>query len=189
MCSQLFAPDLTVRAGHAWHNGAGCIAPVNRAGRPKKISMTEPLSLSIEPSTVEVLIETPRGSFAKRDARGAVEFFSPLPCPFNYGCVPGCAAADGDALDAVVLGPRRPFGQRVQILVRATVLFIDAGQQDDKLICSTYEVSATERRLVLAFFHFYALCKRIANRALRRGGPTRCLGWRDTAPQPAAASV
>lgn len=151
--------------------------------------MTEPLSLSIEPSTVEVLIETPRGSFAKRDARGAVEFFSPLPCPFNYGCVPGCAAADGDTLDAVVLGPRRPLGQRVQIVVRATVLFIDAGQQDNKLICSTRVVTATERRLVLGFFHFYALCKRIANGALGRDGPTSCLGWRDYPVQPASSSV
>lgn len=145
--------------------------------------MTDLLPASIESPTVEVLIETPRGSFAKRDVLGAVEFLSPLPCPFNYGCVPVLAAPDGDALDAVVLGPRLAVGQRVQIIVRATVLFIDAGQQDDKLICSRFEPSAAERCLVLGFFHVYAFCKWLANRARGKSGPTRCLGWRDsTAP-------
>jgi inorganic pyrophosphatase len=142
--------------------------------------MTDPLSPSIAPPTVEVLIETPRGSFAKRDVRGAVEFFSPLPCPFNYGCVPTLAAPDGDAQDAVVLGPRLQVGQRLRIIVRATVLFIDAGQQDNKLICASFKPSALDRYLVLGFFHFYALCKTLANRARGKNGLTRCLGWQDS---------
>ncbi len=141
--------------------------------------MTDPLPPSIEPPTVEVLIETPRGNFAKRDVRGAVEFLSPLPCPFNYGCVPTLAAPDGDAFDAVVLGPRLSVGQRLQIIVYATVLFIDAGQQDDKLICATAPPTAAQRRLVLGFFHFYAFCKRLSNRARGKPGATHCLGWQD----------
>ena len=140
--------------------------------------MIELLLPPIEPLTVEVLIEVPRGSFAKRDARGAVEFLSPLPCPFNYGCVPALPAPDGDALDAVVLGPRLSMGQRTQTTVRGTIAFVDAGQHDDKLICAALELTAHERCLVLGFFHFYALCKRLMNRAQGRSGPTRCLGWR-----------
>ena len=150
--------------------------------------MTESLPTPIEASTIEVLIEVPRGSFVKRDARGAVEFLSPLPCPFNYGCIPPLAAPDGDALDAVVLGPRLPIGQRKQTIVRATIAFIDAGQQDDKVICCALELTASERRLVLGFFHLYALCKRLMNRAQGRGGPTRCLGWRDAAVTTASTS-
>jgi inorganic pyrophosphatase len=148
---------------------------------PRTELMTDPLSPSIASPTVEVLIETPRGSFAKRDVRGAVEFLSPLPCPFNYGCVPALAAADGDALDAIVLGPRLQVGQRLQIIVRATVVFIDGGLQDDKLICASFEPSVVQRCLVLGFFHFYAFCKNLANRARGKSGLTRCLGWRDGA--------
>jgi inorganic pyrophosphatase len=143
--------------------------------------MTTLLPIPIEALAIEVLIEVPRGSFAKRDARGNIEFLSPLPCPFNYGCVPSQPAPDGDALDALVLGPRLALGQRIQTKVRGMVAFVDAGQQDDKLICATHELTASERRLVLGFFHFYALCKRLMNRAQGRGGATRCLGWRTAA--------
>lgn len=136
--------------------------------------MTEPPH---EACTVEVLIEVPRGSFVKRDAAGSFEFISPLPCPFNYGSVPSLPAADGDALDAVILGPRLAAGQRLTIAVRALVSFMDDGRQDHKLICATKPLSATQRGLVLAFFHFYAWCKRLMNGARGRFGVTRCLGW------------
>lgn len=149
--------------------------------------MIEPLPPPIEALTIEVLIEVPRGSFAKRDAHGAVEFLSPLPCPFNYGCVPALPAPDGDALDAVVLGPRLLIGQRTQTKARGTIVFVDAGRQDDKLICAALELTASERRLVLGFFHLYALCKRLMNRAQGRRGPTRCLGWRDVAAMASSA--
>ncbi len=126
---------------------------------------------------VEVLIEVPRGSFVKRDGRGVFEFISPLPCPFNYGSLPGLPAADGDAQDAVLLGPRVAAGQRVQVPVRAVICFVDAGQQDDKLICAHHALGVDEQRVVLGFFRFYALCKRMLNLARGRPGATRCLGW------------
>lgn len=129
--------------------------------------------------TVEVLIEVPRGSFVKRDAGGRFEFLSPLPCPFNYGSAPSLPAADGDALDAVILGPRLLAGQRLNTSVRALLRFIDDGRQDHKLICAATPLSAAERGLVLAFFHVYALCKRLLNGARGRFGLTRCLGWGD----------
>ena len=57
------------------------------------------------PKAVEVIIEVPRGGFIKRHPDGAVDFVSPVPCPFNYGSVEGSEAADGDPQDALVLGP------------------------------------------------------------------------------------
>ena len=48
-----------------------------------------------EPPVVEVVIEVPRGSFLKRGSTGRVDFISPLPCPFNYGSVPGYIGLDG----------------------------------------------------------------------------------------------
>ena len=60
-----------------------------------------------------VRIEVPRFSFVKREADGEVDFVSPVPCPFNYGSVPGAIAPDGDAPDALVLGPRVAAGAEV----------------------------------------------------------------------------
>ncbi len=134
-----------------------------------------------EARTIELLIEVPRGSFVKRDALGKIEFLSPLPCPFNYGSVPSLAAPDGDALDVVLLGPRLAVGQRVNAPVRAVVIFVDDGQQDDKLICATAPLSSADQRLVLGFFRVYALCKRLMNHARGRVGITHCLGWGDAA--------
>jgi inorganic pyrophosphatase len=141
--------------------------------------MTEPPPF--EARTIEVVIEVARGSFVRRDAAGRIEFLSPLPCPFNYGCVPSVPAADGDALDAVLLGPRLAAGQRRQVAARALVQFIDEGQEDHKLICAATPLSAHDKRLVLAFFRFYALSKRLMNRARGRHGATLCLGWGDPA--------
>lgn len=130
-----------------------------------------------ESAPPEVLIEVPRGAFIKRNAERHIEFISPLPCPFNYGSVPALPAADGDAQDAVVLGPRLAAGQRLRVPARAMVRFIDAGLEDNKLICAFAPLGARDRILVLGFFHFYALCKRVFNRARGRRGATRCLGW------------
>jgi hypothetical protein len=59
-----------------------------------------------------VVIDVPRGSFIKRDDDGAVDFVSPIPCPFNYGHVPGSLAEDGDAVDAVSWDRGVPSGAR-----------------------------------------------------------------------------
>ena len=141
--------------------------------------MTEPARA--QPPTIEILIEVPRGRFVKRDGQGRLEFLSPLPCPCNYSSVPALAAPDGDALDAVLLGPRRTAGQRLSVAAQAVVRFVDAGLQDDKLICADAPLSAAEQAQVLGFFRFYALCKRFMNLARGRRGQTRCLGWGDTA--------
>src|SRR5207253_7405720 len=85
---------------------------------------------------LEVVIEVPRGSFLKRGSTGHVDFVSPLPCPFNYGSVPTLLGLEGDLLDALVLGPRLPFGTKVRVKVWGAVIFVDRGMTDDKLICS-----------------------------------------------------
>ncbi len=124
-----------------------------------------------------MVIDVPRGSFLKRDDRGAIDFVSPLPCPFNYGHVPGTLAADGEALDVVVLGPRLPLGSRSTVPVRGRVDFVDSGRPDPKWICAPAPMTSWQRIEVDAFFRFYALAKRAINRARGKRGPTRYLGW------------
>jgi inorganic pyrophosphatase len=126
---------------------------------------------------LEVVIEVPRGSFLKRGSTGHVDFISPLPCPFNYGSVPDYLGLEGDLLDAVVLGPRLPFGSLVRVQAWGAVMLTDRGMMDDKLICALRPVNAMQRRRVLRFFHFYAKCKGLLNRWRRRPGRNACEGW------------
>ncbi|MEQ8660782.1 MAG: inorganic diphosphatase [Gammaproteobacteria bacterium] len=128
-------------------------------------------------SALEVVIEVPRWSFVKRGSGSAIAFVSPLPCPFNYGAVPGWLGGEGDLLDAVVLGARLPRGARVRVLPRAAISMCDGGQVDDKLICSAHALGRGERCAVIAFFHFYALCKRVLNGLRGVRGRTACRGW------------
>lgn len=111
-----------------------------------------------EPPEVEVVIEVPRGSFLKRGSSGRVDFVSPLPCPFNYGSCRTTSASIGDLLDALVLGPRLPFGTRIRVRAWGAVTLTDRGLSDDKLICSAHALTMAERRRVLCFFH-YARCR------------------------------
>ena len=130
-----------------------------------------------EPPEVEVVIEIPRGSFLKRGSTGHIDFVSPLPCPFNYGSVPAYVGLEGDLLDAVVLGPRLPLGASIRIRAWGAVTLTDRGMSDDKLICSSRPLDASERRTVLRFFHFYAKCKALLNVWRRRPGRNACDGW------------
>jgi len=134
---------------------------------------------SPEAPEVEVLIEVPRGSFLKRGSTGHVDFVSPLPCPFNYGSVPQYVGLEGDLLDAVVLGPRLPFGTRTRLRAWGAVVLTDRGMTDDKLICSRQPLSPRQRRTVLRFFRFYAKCKGLLNLLRQRPGRNACEGWLD----------
>ncbi|MGZ5052868.1 MAG: inorganic diphosphatase [Methylobacter sp.] len=126
---------------------------------------------------VEVIIETPRGSFLKRKSTGELDFISPFPCPFNYGSIATLTGMDGDFLDAVVLGPRLPAGTTVKIHARGAVRMIDRGFYDDKLICSFPPVSPREQRLILLFFQVYAKAKCLINLARGYKGRNSCEGW------------
>ncbi len=127
------------------------------------------------PSRVRVRVEVPRWSVFKREEE-RIEYVSPVPCPFNYGCVPDRPAPDGDALDALVLGARLPLGADVEVPVQGVVRFRDAGEVDDKLVCGR-PPSAADRLLIVAFFRSYAVARRAMNRLRGLPGTTRYEGF------------
>jgi inorganic pyrophosphatase len=131
--------------------------------------------------TVQTVIEVPKWGFVKRGSRNRVDFVSPLPCPYNYGCVPDRIGLDGDLLDVLVVGGRLPRGTRVRVQVYGAIGMSERGHYDDKLIGSATPLSRREAQRVLWFFRLYAFCKGILN-VLRnaRGGFARCEGWGDT---------
>lgn len=137
---------------------------------------------------VRVRVDTPKGGLVKWREDGAVDYVSPLPCPFNYGCVPGTRAADGDAWDAVILGPRLARGSEAVVRVWAVIDFVDAGQSDPKLVCGAGPPSARQRRTVIAFFALYARLKAALNRARGAPGPTASRGWHSVAAWESAAA-
>lgn len=112
-------------------------------------------------------------SFFKWRSDGTLDYASPVPSPFNYGCIPGTVSGDGEPIDAIVLGPRLPRGTRVCLPERGRVRFVDAGEDDPKLILSSARVTRAQRVRLIAFFHFYAQVKRVLNRMRGRHGPTR----------------
>ena len=111
------------------------------------------------PRLAEAVIEVPRGSFLKRAPSGRLEFLSPLPCPFNYGSVPGTLGPDGDPMDVIVLGPRLPRGPAGARPVVARVRFSDQGVPDPKWVCAEGGASPEELLLIDRFFSVYALGK------------------------------
>lgn len=119
--------------------------------------------------TVVVTIEVPRGSLIKWGSDGEVDFISPVPAPFNYGSVPGSTSADGEAADAVVLGPRLPRHHRGTWRIVGVVRFLDNGVRDDKLICSHTAMRAWDRLALRLFFTAYAALKRTAGVLTGRG--------------------
>lgn len=133
------------------------------------------------PPLLEVRIEIPRGSFLKRGSSGRIDFVSPLPCPFNYGSVPGYLGLEGDLLDAVVLGPRLALGRRVRVPAWGAVGLTDRGMYDDKLICAPDSPTPIERERILRFFRLYAWSKGWLNRLRGQPGPNRCEGWQTAA--------
>lgn len=122
-----------------------------------------------------MLIEVPKGSFVKREAGVGVEYLSPVPCPFNYGCIPELIAEDGDAVDALVLGPRLRGGERVQTTAWMRLRFVDDGAVDDKLVCGPTPPTAREQAHIERFFACYAVARTLMNR-LRGRGAARSLG-------------
>ena len=124
-----------------------------------------------------VTIEIPRWGFVKRGHTERIDFISPLPCPFNYGAIHEYVGLDGDYLDALVLGPRKRRGEKMNMVCYGAIGLSDRGLYDDKLICSSHPMTSFERLLVLNFFRLYGVFKRILNIFRGRGGRTACEGW------------
>jgi inorganic pyrophosphatase len=118
-------------------------------------------------------------------ADGRVDFISPVPCPYNYGCIPGLQSDDGDPLDVVVLGPRLRRGERLRMPVVGVLDFLDAGRGDPKVICSTRPLGERERARLERFFRIYAVFKRALQRLRGQVPDTRFRGWL-TGPSPVA---
>ena len=117
--------------------------------------------------SIEVSIEVESGAFVKRRPDGSVDFFSPFPSPFAYGCVVGSLAPDGDPEDALVIGRRPSRGTRVQFPVWGQVLFWDAGVEDHKWVVGPEPLTEREWARIERFFGVYAFTKR-ALYAIRR---------------------
>ena len=128
------------------------------------------------PSEATVVIDSPRFSTVKRHDDGSIDFVSPLPCPFNYGSVPGTRADDGDRIDALVLGRRLPARTRLSVTVVGVVRFVDAGQRDPKWVCARRPLTLRDQLEIDLFFRVYAVAKRTLNRLRSRPGPTRYEG-------------
>ena len=111
-----------------------------------------------------MIVETPRGSHAKRGDGGVLDFFSPVPAPFNYGRIIGVCGADGDGQDALLLGPRLSAGSHFHGFTIGAVRFLDAGMADDKWILSPFErLSSAEFLRLHRFFSLYTVVKNIAS--------------------------
>ena len=160
------------------------------SGTVKSRATTRPvLDARLFPAELDILIELSRGGLIKRAENGRIELLSPLPCPFNYGGVPGTRAADGDREDVILLGPRVKSGSRVRARVVGRVEFLDAGQPDGKWICAYRPLERHERVQIELFFQLYAQVKRVFNRLHGRPGPTRYLGFEPALSPELRASV
>lgn len=138
-----------------------------------------PFRIAGQAPVLDVVIEVPKWGFRKRGSDGSLDFVSPLPCPYNYGSVPGLLGLEGDLLDAVVLGPRLRRGSRVRVRAWGAVGLKDRGLYDDKIICAAVAPSPGERNRVLWFFRIYGWAKSLLNLARFQPGPTASTGWCD----------
>ena len=133
--------------------------------------------LATLPSEPEVLVETSRWGFIKRRPDGSVDFISPLPCPYNYGCIPGLDSGDGDPLDVIILGPRLARGQRLRMRVVGLIAFVDGGCGDPKVVCSPRPLRGYERAGLELFFRVYAPFKWVLHLLRGQARETRFVGW------------
>lgn len=134
------------------------------------------MTLDELPERIRVQIEVPKGSRIKRAPSGGIDFVSPFPSPFNYGSVPETMSADGEPLDAVVLGGRLPLGHSGDYRIIGLVTFIDGGDEDPKVICIQGRWTEEDKKQVESFFKTYARLKGPLNKLRGRFGTTAYRG-------------
>ena len=119
------------------------------------------MSTTVEPeafSQQTIFIETPKGSFVKRNEFQKIDFVSPIPSPFHYGRLSGFDGQDGDPLDAIWLGritKERQYCGKVVGVVR----FVDNGAGDNKVLLSDRALTPNQVQQLKVFFQLYAICK------------------------------
>lgn len=108
-----------------------------------------------------ILIETPKGSFVKRNEHGQIDYVSPIPCPFHYGCLRGLDGGDGDPMDGLWFG-ETPKSDQVVGVVIGVVRFRDKGSVDDKWILTDGRaLTRVELWSLQHFFRGYATLKNL----------------------------
>ena len=94
-----------------------------------------------KPNTLNVMIEVPKGSRNKyKFQKGAVVLDrvlrSSVQYPFDYGFVLHTLTADSDPLDSIVMMDEPTFpGCIVAVRPIGTLIVVDEGDDDDKLLC------------------------------------------------------
>ncbi len=111
---------------------------------------------------MDIIIETPRYSFfkhAKTSGGFRKEFFSLVPCIYNYGFIEGTNSEDGMEEDAIVLGPRIDQGTRIKdARMIGVVRFVDDSRNDDKKVFSLSGEDSIPSTMGL-YFRIYSVYK------------------------------
>lgn len=153
----------------------GCLSAATGASSAPAGTLAQPPGA---PDELLALIEIPAGGQVKYElhpsGRMEVDRFLSMPVayPVNYGILPCTLAADGDALDALVL-TRIPLlpGSLIRVRPIGLLRMLDRGEEDDKLLAvpldsvdPTYtgiggieDLPAAEVERIEQFFRVYKL--------------------------------
>lgn len=117
-----------------------------------------------------IVIETPKWNMQKFDyipsctcgscynpPRFRRVYYSPIPIPFNYGCMPNSIGEDGMPQDIIVVGHKMKQGTEILLGLIGEVEFEDNGEKDTKYIASN-DGERHELRIHL-FFKIYEKAK------------------------------
>lgn len=90
-------------------------------------------------TTAKYMVDLKSGMIELEQKNGAPRYVQYLGYPCNYGNIPRSVllkskGGDGDAVDALVLGPAVPTGSVVRGRAIATLSLIDTGEKDDKVV-------------------------------------------------------
>jgi len=90
-------------------------------------------------TTAKYMVELKSGMIELEQKNGAPRYVQYLGYPCNYGNIPRSVllkakGGDGDAVDALVLGPSVPTGSVVRGRAIGTLSLIDTGEKDDKVV-------------------------------------------------------
>lgn len=140
----------------------------------------------LEGDSVLALIEIPRGSKNKyewNEDLGGVALsrvlYQSVAYPAEYGFIPGTIAADGDALDVVVLIDQPTFpGCLMRVRPIGILRLAQEGEQDDKVLCvpvedplygDTHDIEDIPAHRLLEIKHFFATYTELEGREVEVG--------------------